>query len=550
MLKEILCDAFKSNGEPRGPIRFHKGLNTVLGGHAAENSIGKSTFLLIVDFCFGGDTYGKTDVKNYVGDHTICFTFEFADGLHYYSRSVSDPNHVTICNEEYKPQEIISVKKFREQLMAGYKIDLPGVTFRDIVSRFFRVAGKNNDTVTNPLNNGSQTASDAITSLEKLFNLYRFVDELKAKLKTAKEKKTTYSSARRLELVPSAIRTQTQYKKNEDRIKELLEKKSTLTRDTDSALLEKEMKRKDAAADVASQLKAIKREYGQLTTQYRIVTKNKDEQFITTEDDLQHLLSFFPTANIKKIEEIESFHRSLSCILDSELLEEAASLQLLIKDVTAEIQRLEQQLAELGIPSEIPKEFLDEYSEIERQISGLRSQNEAFLRTQELKDAATEIEEQLDDAEMQVLHEIESTLNAQMVRYNDSLYDIKREAPTIHFESKSKYVFTTPRDGGTGTAYKSLIVLDMSVLKLTPLPVIAHDSSIFKNIGDDPVDKIMELYLQSDKQIFIAFDKEQAYTDRTAEIVNNTAVLRLNPGGEELFGWCWAIKNAGTEEKY
>lgn len=322
-----------------------------------------------------------------------------------------------------------------------------------------------------------------------------------------------------------------------------------MTRDTDSALLEKEMKRKDAAADVASQLKAIKREYGQLTTQYRIVTKNKDEQFITTEDDLQHLLTFFPTANIKKIEEIESFHRSLSCILDSELLEEAASLQLLIKDVTAEIQRLEQQLAELGIPSEIPKEFLDEYSEIERQISGLRSQNEAFLRTQELKDAAAEIEEQLDDAEMQVLHEIESSLNAQMVRYNDSLYDIKREAPTIRFESKSKYVFTTPRDGGTGTAYKSLIVLDMSVLKLTPLPVIAHDSSIFKNIGDDPVDKIMELYLQSDKQIFIAFDKEQAYTDRTAEIVNNSAVLRLNPGGEELFGWCWAIKNAGAEEK-
>lgn len=548
MLKEIVCDAFKANGEPRGPIRFNKGLNTVLGGHAAENSIGKSTFLLIIDFCFGGDTYGKSDVKNYVGDHTICFTFEFEDGSHYYSRTVSDPNYVAICNEKYEVQKTISVKEFRGLMMDGYKINLPGATFRDIVSRFFRVAGKKNDTVVNPLHNGSPNASDAITSLEKLFDLYRFVDELKAKLDTAKKKKTTYSSARRLELVPSAIKTKTQYKKNKDRIQELLDKKATLTQDTDSALLEKEMQRKDAAADVASQLKAMKRQYGQLVTQYRVVTKNKDEQFITTEDDLQRLLSFFPNANIKRIEEVESFHRSLSGILDSELSEEAESLQLLIKAVTGEIQRLEQQLAELGVPLHIPKTFLDEYSDVERQIAGLRSQNEAFTRIQELKDDVTEIEERLDEAEMQVLRDIESTLNAQMVRYNDFIYEVQREAPTIRFESKSKYDFTTPRDGGTGTAYKSLVVLDMSVLKLTPLPVIAHDSSIFKNIGDEPVDKIMELYLQSEKQIFIAFDKEQAYTDRTAEIVNDTAVLRLNPNGEELFGWCWAVKGSDVGE--
>ncbi len=548
MLKEIVCNEFKTNAKPRGPIRFNKGLNTILGGRAAENSIGKSTFLLIIDFCFGGDTYGKADVKNYVGDHTICFTFEFADGSHYYSRTVSDPNHVAICNEKYEVQKTISIKEFRGQLMDGYKIDLPGATFRDIVSRFFRVAGKKNDTVVNPLHNGSPSASDAITSLEKLFNLYRFVDELKTKLDTAKKKKTTYTSARRLELVPSAIKTKTQYQKNEERIQELLDKKASLTQDTDSELLEKEMQRKNVAADVASQLKAMKRQYGQLVTQYRVVTKNKDEQFITTEDDLQRLLSFFPNANIKRIEEVETFHRSLSGILNSELSEEAESLQFLIKEVTGEIQRLEQQLTELGIPLHIPKTFLDEYSDVERQIAGLRSQNEAFTRTQELKDDVTEIEERLDEAEMQVLREIESTLNAQMVRYNDFIYEVQREAPTIRFESKSKYDFSTPRDGGTGTAYKSLVVLDMSVLTLTPLPVIAHDSSIFKNIGDEPVDKIMELYLQSEKQIFIAFDKEHAYTDRTAEIVNNTAVLRLNPNGEELFGWCWAVKGSGVEK--
>ena len=51
--------AKKVNGQlvPRGRIQLREGLNTVLGDKAAQNSIGKSTFLLVVDFCFGGDDY-------------------------------------------------------------------------------------------------------------------------------------------------------------------------------------------------------------------------------------------------------------------------------------------------------------------------------------------------------------------------------------------------------------------------------------------------------------------------------------------------------------
>ncbi|MFU0789841.1 MAG: hypothetical protein ACFWT6_07790 [Virgibacillus proomii] len=40
-----------------GPIRFHKGLNVVLGDDEGSNSIGKSTLLMIIDFVFGGNTY-------------------------------------------------------------------------------------------------------------------------------------------------------------------------------------------------------------------------------------------------------------------------------------------------------------------------------------------------------------------------------------------------------------------------------------------------------------------------------------------------------------
>ena len=109
MLYEIECDKFaeKKNGEfvPRGRIRFHEGLNTVLGDKKAENAIGKSTFLLALDFCFGGDDYLDNDINNvvsYVKTHTINFAFKFGDRIEYYKRSTLDPKKVVPCNQDYE----------------------------------------------------------------------------------------------------------------------------------------------------------------------------------------------------------------------------------------------------------------------------------------------------------------------------------------------------------------------------------------------------------------------------------------------------------------
>lgn len=543
MLKEVYCGLFRSTAGPRGRIQFHPGLNTVLGGEAADNSIGKSTFLLILDYCFGGDTYGKANVKNYVGDHTICFAFHFRDGDHYYSRTVSDSKHVNRCNSEYEAVgDPIDIKTFRQELFDGYEIALEDITFRDMVGRFFRISGKGNDEIENPLHYKSPKGKQAVTAMEKLFGMYQFVGVLKKRLKEADDKKKTYNKARRLKLVPSAIKNDKQYEKNIARIDELQIELAGLTKDTDSDLLEKELQRKSEEAEAASRLRGMKRQYGRLASQYRVVTKNRDDGFVTTEDNLQTLSSYFPNVNIKRIEEVEAFHRKLHGILDSELSDEAQSLQVLMQAATQEIQKLEAELVELGIPIQVPKPFLEKYSELQREISALESQNEAFIQTEQFKADVEAVEKDLDAAESQVLRDIEDMLNAQMVRYNDRVYEVRREAPTIKFESNAKYDFHTPRDDGKGTAFKSLIVLDLSILELTELPAIAHDSSIFKNIGDLPIDGIMDIYMESKKQIFIAFDKEGAYTKKVADAVTDTAVIKLGENGDQLFGWTWAIK--------
>lgn len=161
---------------------------------------------------------------------------------------------------------------------------------------------------------------------------------------------------------------------------------------------------------------------------------------------------------------------------------------------------------------------------------------------EELNVSKKGVKEQLQKVEEAELRRIESSINEQMVRFNDRIYEKKRKAPVLDLDSGTTYEFYTPDDSGTGTSYKSLIVFDLSVLETTMLPALAHDSLLFKNIGDEPLNKIIQLYTEFDKQIFIAFDKGESYSEETSQILNSTAVIRLNENGDELFGRSWNIK--------
>ena len=71
MLIEITSPVFKEKGKERPPIRFKEGLNVVLGKEDGENSIGKSSAMLAIDFAFGGNSYLVSDGVKHIGNHTI-----------------------------------------------------------------------------------------------------------------------------------------------------------------------------------------------------------------------------------------------------------------------------------------------------------------------------------------------------------------------------------------------------------------------------------------------------------------------------------------------
>ena len=123
------------------------------------------------------------------------------------------------------------------------------------------------------------------------------------------------------------------------------------------------------------------------------------------------------------------------------------------------------------------------------------------------------------------------------------------KAPLLKLKAFNSYSFFTLDDDGTGTNYKGLVLFDLAALRLSRLPAIAHDSLIFKNLEDESVDGIMQLYNDSEKQIFIAFDRASSYKQNTAKIAYDNTRLKLDKNGQELYGEDWKLEENNNVSK-
>lgn len=559
MLYEIECEKFakKVNGQlvPRGRIQLREGLNTVLGDKAAQNSIGKSTFLLVVDFCFGGDDYINPKIckaKEKLHSHTINFAFKFGNRIDYFCRSTKTPSEIGICDSDYKVLRTQTLKEFKDYLLEAYGITTPSISFREMVGRFLRIYGRENYAERYPLKYGDVKPEASIETLEKMFNVFAFIEEYKSVYDDKSKRTKVRDDATKLGEMTNVARTKKEYNANEKEIERLKAELQKLMDREDAELSQEETDNLDKASEIRGQLTVLKRRRSRLVSQLNAVKANMSGGLVPVEEDLSELSEFFPDVDVQKLSQIEHFHDKMQRILSQEMGDEIAQLQILIDAVSAEMARLQEAQRKLGVPVTVSKKFMDQVVDIQRKIDILTAKNKAYDKTAKLKTEKKDAKIQLEDVHETQLQVVETSINQEMTRLNDYIYGGERYAPTIKFgnsrSGKPTYDFWTEDDTGAGTNFKGLIIFDLALLRLTELPVIAHDSNIFKNIADLPIDKIMELYNQSKKQIFIAFDKEDTFYDVTRDIVHSTTIIELHENGGELFGWSWAKKAAREKQ--
>lgn len=430
--------------------------------------------------------------------------------------------------------------EFVDWLKKQYQMDFDGLSFRATMSSFFRIYGKDNTDERRPLRGiPGQDMEKSIAMLVALFNRNKDIQVYRQNLAEEKKKLDVFKEARKYHFVSNLVGGKEKYEENLALIRDLEIQLSTLTEQADQGHTEEEIEKGQQKAVLDAQRLLLETELQAKQRKLKLVSMSLEYGLYPTEADLSALQEFFPNVNLRKLYEVERYHQKLAQILDEQFSTERQFIE-------GEITTLEQQLAEirasisaLGFIGNISKEFLDRHAEIKGRIDALQVQNEAFLTLKGLQDAKARADEILKKAIESILQEIETELNEKMREFDAQLHSESRKPPYLRFDSYNRYKFETPDDTGTGSNYRSMIIYDLAVLFSTALPAIAHDSLILKNISDGAIDGIMKIYEKSEKQVFIAFDKQAAYTADTQAILERNCILRLSDGNCELYGRPW-----------
>lgn len=538
MLNEIICNEFKKK-----KVEFHLGLNTILGDDLGSNSIGKSTFLMIIDFVFGGKDYllKSTDVQKNVGKHVIKFHFIFSGKDYYFSRDTNSNEKVNICDEKYNIKDEISLSKYCEFLKQKYQIDLYDTSFRDIVGRYSRIYGKENLNEKRPLDIISkEPSSKSINALLKLFDLYKNISELENLLREKEEALTTYKKAIKYNFIGSIGKRK--YTRNLKEIQKLHEEELKLINDLENNLLDLNSEQAEQLIQLKNKLSVLKRYRSKLIGDIVLLKEDIEGNTSLKNQKINELLDFFPKINIKKLVEIEDFHNEIRKVLKDELKKKKIELQGFLEIAEKDIEDIENKIKKTTQSDNLSKTVLKKYSEIQKRKEILQKENDSFETLNTLKNERDDTKKRRDDMKQEELGELYSKINNKMQEINDYIYDKKKKSPIISFD-KDQYTFKTVDDTGTGTSYKSMIVYDLSVLELTELPILIHDSVLLKQISDEAIEKILLKYQSFKKQIFISLDKVSSYSDISKKVLKNCKVLELAPNGNELFGRSWNNKN-------
>ena len=483
MLCEIYCQKFKQH-----KIIFHNKLNVVLGTETADNSIGKSTLMLIIDYAFGGKKYSESvDIGSNIGDHTIGFKFKFEDHEYYFCRVFSEKNTVYKCDADYNKTQSINLSEYLEWLSSKYNVNLYELSFRNVVGRYSRIYGMENHDEIHPLQSyPKESSQNAITALLKLFNHYKDIEKAVQNQKESSEKLKSFNNATKHNLI--ILINKRQYDKN-SRILQIKQKElDDLQQQLNVKLIDFEIEASQKAIQIRKNITQNIRQKTNLASRLSNLEESGKYRFTLSSETLQELSRFFPQANFSHLEEIESFHKTISGIFQDELKNEQTKLKAMLLACDEDILELKDQFKKLSPSPKLSKKILEKISTTMQEIQGLKSENQSYEQLQCLKTTDKRNKDLLTSIKSGYLESIEEKINSKMEDINTILYKEKHNPPVIHFQNNN-YTFFTPND--TGIAYEGLIVFDLAILRLTKLPYLIHDSLLFKQISDDAIERIL-----------------------------------------------------------
>lgn len=538
MIKEIFCDKFKKQQVP-----FKDGLNVVLGDDSGANSIGKSTMLLVIDYMLGGKHYQtKSDIIGHVGHHTIFVCFEFDGEKFYFARKTEQSDTVFKSSPDYKilDGKEMTLLQYRKFLQDKYELNIYGCTLRTFIGLFARIYDRGNYMETLPLlEHHGDSSENSIKRLVKIFGVYEDVGTLDLNLKNLKERNDLFKKALAIDLIKGP-KNKKELKNNEGQINSLQQEIDILSLELTNREVSLGTLQLKKVLEIKEELAKFQTLKNKNDSKIRRIQNNLNSTKTVSIIDLEKLKKFFPEANFLEITKINNFHSTLCTALSDEMTNKIKSLEMLNKQLESEVKKLLQSIENVVSETNSTKIGVQQLAQMQRQMYELITENSTYEKKTSFAKEKKDAEDLYNDTLQKILTSVQQVMNTKILEYNGIVYNNTKKAPQLTLQPK-KYIYDCPDDEGTGSRYSGLVLFDLAVLGCTKLPVLFHDSLILKNIEDNAIEKIMQLYDSfSNKQIFIAFDKKTAYTEDTQKIVDKNIVLKLSPNGHELFGKSWS----------
>ena len=539
MLIEIESPDFKINGNPRGPIRFNSGLNVVKGVTTKPNSIGKTLFLLAIDACFGGKTYfSRSDLKDHYPKHKLFFTFRFNGIDYYFCRTIEDPDIVLELEADKSIKRSLKRDDFCFELAKLYGQNEK--SFRRIISRFSRIFSKGNYNQSDPMNPGHpEKQTKAFSDLEILFDKFDTVQEAKRYNDEKQDAQKAFTAAKNNDVLFVKIPTAAEYKENITKLKDLEDKRKALVNSLDREISDDDLENANEIFEIKREITKLNRKITAYKTRLNRLSNNVSETVISDAMDLDELKAFFPNMNFRRIEEIQDFHRKISRLVNPRIEEEISIIENMIFRAEESVKELENRCRQKGTTVNFSAKFLNDFSEVERQIAITKTQNSNYNKVKSIRDEAKIASKNLKELEIGILRDIAEEINKRISYLNGLIDSATEKAPVLTIKGNTSYSFSSDDDKGMGTSYKNLILFDLSIFQLTWLPVLIHDSMIFNNLSEKRLNGIFQLLGKSEKQLFVAFDHFDGLAPETLGIIDNAAIIELDLDGKQLFGSAW-----------
>lgn len=537
MLIEIQSPVFKCSNIKDGLIKFHPGLNTLIGN---ANSIGKSLLLFAIDFAYGGDDYLNIDpsVTKNVGDHSIFFIHKFNGIKHKYSRSTNDPNIVI----EYSNDNISkkwNIEQFRKYLQLNLNDSSLLLSFREAIGPFTRILLKNTFSVTTPMQAyKGQNLSSQVDTLLKIYHIYELFKSEKDELKFKKEDLSKFKGAREIKLIETIDKnTKAQYLA---RINELTILKQNIKEKHKKGIVTLDDVQLDELKELERQLKILKRKRTYTKINIDNISIDMDDLNKSTTANYKELKYFFPNEEFKELDDVIQYSKKLAKITKNEKESSINELNENLKMLNENILSIENEIKKIVPEKSAPADILDQYSKIDAEIKSKQNAINKELEFEQYVINEKNAQKNYDLKLETIIPAFEDKINQNLKEENDMFFREQTSPELTISKTALSYNLKVINDTGNASTTRGLIMFDMLALKNTAIPYVIHDGMITNSLVTENTIKIMNYYQScasviGEKQIFVCMEKGDTYSGNLKNLIEKYSIIKLSKGKESLY---------------